>query len=89
MADRINPLLALCDIDGVPVQVPLCIPGNEGYERAVEEAMGGGHAPRPPTPEELARAIEAWRRQQGRPDGFKKQRVTEFRTFLEPNRDRW
>ena len=83
-----DPFVARVDVDGAPVEVPLLIPGNEAYERAVATAAEAGTAPRPPSPEEVSRAIEAWRRQQGALGGFRKERrPTEVRT-LYPER-RW
>ena len=35
--------------------------------------------------QELARALEYWRRQESRMDGFKRQRVAEFRSHIERN----
>ena len=83
-----DPFVARVDVDGAPGEVPLLIPGNEAYERAVAEAAQGGRSPRPPTQEEIARAIEAWRRQEGALGGFRKERrPVEGRTMY-PER-RW
>ena len=88
MADPPDPFVAHVEVDGVPQDVPLLIPGNDAYERVVAEAAQNGRSPRPPTQEEVARAIEAWRRQQGALGGFRKERrPTEVRT-LYPER-RW
>ena len=81
-----NPSLATVTVKGIDVLVDLMVTGNEAYARAVEQAMNAGQAPRAPTQEEVGRAVEAWRRDQGRLDGFRKERVQSFRTFLEPNR---
>ena len=83
-----DPFMARVTVDGTAVDVPLMIPGNDAYERAVAEAAQDGRSPRPPTPEELARAVEAWRRQEGALEGFKKERrPVEGRTMY-PER-RW
>ena len=80
--------MARVTVDGTAVDVPLMIPGNDAYERAVAEAAQDGRSPRPPTPEELARAVEAWRRQEGALGGFRKERrPVEGRTMY-PER-RW
>lgn len=83
MAELIGHLVALVDVDGATVKVGLDVPGNEAYVEAVR-----GRAPRAPTPEEVARAVEWRRRQEGRVDGFKRQRVSEFRTHIEPSTGR-
>ena len=80
MAELIGHLVALMDVDGATVKVALDVPGNEAYLAAVRS-----RAPRPPTEEELARALEYWQRQEGRVDGFRRERVTEFRSHIEPN----
>ena len=84
-----DPFVARMDVDGTSVDVPLLIPGNEAYERAVAKAAQDGRSPRAPTPEEVSRAIEAWRRQQGALEGFRKERrPTEVRTLF-PERGKW
>ena len=82
MAELIGHLVALMDVDGATVKVGLDVPGNEAYLDAV---MQGGRKARQPTDEELARALEYWRRQEGRVDGFKRQRGVEFRSHIEPS----
>lgn len=81
MAELIGHLVALMDVDGATVKVGLDVPGNEAYLDAVRQ---GGRTVRGPSDEELARALEYWRRQEGRVDGFKRQRVAEFRSHIEP-----
>lgn len=89
MADLIDPFVALVEVDGSTVKVPLFVPGNEEYQRAVAQASETGKSSREPTDEELARAVETWRRERGRLDGFSTlRRPVEGRT-LYPERGRW
>lgn len=89
MAELIDPFVALVEVDGSTVKVPLFIQGNEDYQRAVAQASESGKVSREPTDEELARAVEAWRRERGRLDGFSKpRRPVEGRT-LYPERGKW
>ena len=82
MAEQVDPYTILTEVDGATVLVSLFVPGNDAYEQAVSEAGLTGKKPRAPTEDEVARAVEVWRRQEGSLEGIRKQRrPTEIRTL--------
>ena len=89
MAELIDPFVALVEVDGSTVRVPLFVAGNEDYQRAVAQASETGASSRGPTDEELARAVESWRRERGRLDGFSKPRAPVEGRTLYPERGKW
>ena len=89
MAELIAPFVALVEVDGSTVKVPLFVAGNEDYQRAVAKASETGAAARGPPDEELARAVETGRQERGRLDGFSTPRhPVEGRTLF-PARGKW
>ena len=89
MAELIDPFVALVEVDGSTVRVPLFVAGNEEYQRAVAQALEAGKPAREPTGDELARAVETWRQERGRLDGFSTPRhPVEGRTLF-PDRGKW
>jgi len=87
--ELMDPFTALTEVDGSTVKVPLFVAGNEEYQRAVAQAAETNTTSRQPTDEELARAVECWRRERGRLDGFSKPRAPVEGRTLYPERGRW
>ena len=89
MTELIDPFVALVEVDGSTVRVPLFVAGNEEYQRAVARASETGGTSRPPTDEELARAVETWRQERGRLDGFSTLRRPVEGRVIYPERGKW